>query len=416
MIGKKLKSSRGSSLNRVRYVYGSKKHDHDIQNIVTISTNCIAYKPEVGIKNNNQDDLGYMVLDMDVATKLKLGTEGKKKKPVRPIFHAVLSLDKGERLTNDQWEVAVKHYLKKMGFKKTNKYVAVLHEDTGNQHVHIVANRISHEPGFPMVNDKKDYERNMEAIWEIEEMFGLKKAARPEDTWNVAVGQRAVMGAAKVGEMPYKNRLAAKVGGCVERTRERNGDMLMFVRALRRQGVYVHLRYDAEGAPKGISYEFGDRVTAGSELKRARCTWQKLTGQEGIRYEPSMLPMLKAEISKRNPESKVRADRAREQKFYVTRGWIYMYFVPEDSSRHPFLKIKVKKTGAQVRAEIAYKEAMELVEAILLLLSLIFGGATYTAKKGNPKGDGYTEWDRENDPFPLLPDQPQALQQRLDLA
>jgi hypothetical protein len=416
MIGKILKFSTGSCANRIKYVYGGKKHDHDIVNIKTIDTNCLSFFPEIGIQNASMEDLHCMILDMDIATKLKLGEQGVPKRTLRPIFHAVLSLDAGESLTPVQWKMAVRHYLRLMGFKNTNKYTSVLHADTGNEHVHIVANRVGYEADFPMVSDKNNFERSLQAISDIEHMFDLRKAPRPNETWNIAVSGREVDGAARARTIPYRSRLAAKVGACVESTRERNGDIINFVRALRRQRVYVHLRYDAEGQPKGISFEFEDRVTSGKTLKKARFTFQKLTTQEGIRYEPSMLPQLQAELSKRNPASKGES-KPTEQRYWVNRGWVYMYFIPANTARAPFMRLKVKKTGAQVRQEIAHEEAMALIEAILQILCALFGvAAKYTAKPGNPRVKGYTTYDQD-EAFPLLaPDQPRALQNELQMA
>ena len=400
MIGKILKSSTGSCANRIKYIYGGKKHDHDIVNINTIDTNCLAFCPEVEIQRGSLENLSCMILDMDIATKLKVGEQGKPKRNLRPIFHAVLSLDTGESLTPTQWKIAVRHYLKLMGFKSTTKYTSVLHADTGNEHVHIVANRVSFEPSFPMVSDKNNYERNIQAVSEIENMFGLRKAFRPEETWNITVSGREVEGAARAHTMPYRSRLAARVGACIESTRERNGDILNFVRALRRQRVYVHLRYDTEGQPKGIAYEFEGRVTAGKTLKKARFTFQKLTTQEGIRYEPRMLPQLQEELSKRNSASKGKP-KAVQHRYWVNRGWIYLYFVPANTACSPFLKLKVKRTGAQVRQEIAHEEAMALIKAVIQILTALFGvAARYTAKPGNPRVEGYTEYDQD-EAFPL---------------
>lgn len=416
MIGKILKSSTGSCANRIKYVYGGKKHDHDIVNIKTIDTNCLAFCPEVGIQRGSLENLSCMILDMDIATKLKVGEQGKSKRNLKPIFHAVLSLDAGESLTPAQWKIAVRHYLKLMGFESTTKYTSVLHADTGNEHVHIVANRVCFEPDFPMVSDKNNFDKNLQAISEIEDMFDLKKALRPEESWNIAMSGREVEGAARAHSMPYRSRLAAKVGACIESTRERNGDIINFVRALRRQRVYVHLRYDTDGQPKGISYEFEDRVTSGKTLKKARFTFQKLTTQEGIRYEPSMLSQLQAELSKRNATSKGES-KPTEQRYWVNRGWVYMYFIPASTARAPFIRLKVKKTGVQVRQEIAHEEAMALIEAILQILCALFGGAAkYTAKPGNPRVKGYTTFDQDEAFPPLAPNQPRALQNELQMA
>ena len=98
MIGKLLKSSAGSCANRIKYVYGGKKHDHDIINIKTIDTNCLAFCPEIGIQKGCAESLGCMILDMDIATKLKIGEQGQPKRRLKPVFHAILSMEPTSRL------------------------------------------------------------------------------------------------------------------------------------------------------------------------------------------------------------------------------------------------------------------------------------------------------------------------------
>ncbi|HHW3987458.1 TPA: relaxase/mobilization nuclease domain-containing protein [Raoultella planticola] len=61
----------------------------------------------------------------------------------KPVFHAFLSLPKGDHLTDEQWQEIAKDYLKEMNIDiEKHQYICVRHNDTDKEHIHIVANRI----------------------------------------------------------------------------------------------------------------------------------------------------------------------------------------------------------------------------------------------------------------------------------
>ena len=61
----------------------------------------------------------------------------------KPVFHAFLSLPKNEHLTDEQWQEIAKDYLKEMNIDiEKHQYICVRHNDTDQDHIHIVANRI----------------------------------------------------------------------------------------------------------------------------------------------------------------------------------------------------------------------------------------------------------------------------------
>ncbi|EFH3930984.1 relaxase [Escherichia coli] len=61
----------------------------------------------------------------------------------KPVFHAFLSLPKGDHLTDEQWQEIAKDYLKEMNIDiEKHQYICVRHKDTDKDHIHIVANRV----------------------------------------------------------------------------------------------------------------------------------------------------------------------------------------------------------------------------------------------------------------------------------
>jgi hypothetical protein len=61
----------------------------------------------------------------------------------KPVFHAFLSLPKNEHLTDERWQEIAKDYLKEMNIDiEKHQYICVRHNDTDQDHIHIVANRV----------------------------------------------------------------------------------------------------------------------------------------------------------------------------------------------------------------------------------------------------------------------------------
>ena len=60
----------------------------------------------------------------------------------RPVWHCSLTCPKGEVLTEDKWEEIAADYMQMMGFDPSMQYVAVRHQDTDYDHIHIIASRV----------------------------------------------------------------------------------------------------------------------------------------------------------------------------------------------------------------------------------------------------------------------------------
>ena len=387
MIGKIFPKSAGSFKKRIRYIFGCTKHDHAISQIKTIDSNCISTDPLPRILAGSESDLMAMIEEFDqveILRRMSIDSD----KSIKPIFHAMLSLRPGESLTDEQWLVAVRKYMTDLGFPENCKYVAVMHEDGDNQHVHIVANRISLDEDFRMVKDSNERSLSMDSVSEIEDMFGLKKAPRPSETWGIALSHAEVKASNSVserphkhrligkiagsiehskasnGELPHKHRMIAKIAGAIEHTQAIHGDMFDLVAALRKQKVYVHLTLDDDGQPKGISYEHDDRHISGRQLKRSRLTWQKLITQEGISYDSETLSDLQIEIERRDQEEHRRSERLR-----------FFYLIFQAGAR----RIPIKVKSANWRLDRDVRLILEALEA-LLGIDLTFKGAGKPSK------------------------------------
>lgn len=371
MIGKIFPKSSGSFKTRIRYILGCSKHDHSISEITTISMNCLSVDPLPGLQLGCEDGVMAMIAEFDqVEAMRRMSIDSEK--VIKPVFHAMLSLPPGEHLSVDQWAFAVEKYMRDLGFKDTNKYVSVMHRDTDHEHVHIVANRIHLSEAFRLVSDSNERAISMDSSSEIEDLFDLSMAPRPEETWSIGFSHAEVEAATRGGETPFKARMIAKIAGAIEATHAEGGDMFALVRHLRRQQVYIHLTKYDDGQPKGIAYEFNGRVISGRKLKRSRLTFLKLTTQEGIRYEPETLSELEIEIARRDHYDQNRSAES------------YLYFRFDSKARSFDVKFKPKSRSQ--------REIEALVEAIQRFLSALLGVSFESRKEKEHREKRYVEY------------------------
>lgn len=151
-------------------------------------------------------------------------------------------------------------------------------------------------------------------------------------------------------DLPLKHKMIAKIAGAIEATNQPQGDMFDFVRALRKQKVYINLTLNDEGQPKGISFEFDGKHISGRQLKRSRLTWHKLTTQEATHYDPETIRELQIEIARRDSEEQERA-----------RIYYYEFVATSRKRRSP---IYVKFTARDYEVQKMIQEILELLDAI----------------------------------------------------
>jgi stress-induced morphogen len=94
----------------------------------------------------------------------------------KPAMHITLSLSPGEQLNTGTLKTIVEDCAKELEFEK-NQYIAVLHKDTGHQHIHIVINRV----GFngKSLRDGNSYKRIATCCRKLELKHELKQVLSP---------------------------------------------------------------------------------------------------------------------------------------------------------------------------------------------------------------------------------------------
>jgi len=94
----------------------------------------------------------------------------------KPVQHITISLAKGEQLDKGQLVSIAADCATDLGFEK-NQYIVIAHHDTGHQHIHIVANRVSFDG--KTVKDNHNYRKMAVYCRKMEEKHGLQKVLSP---------------------------------------------------------------------------------------------------------------------------------------------------------------------------------------------------------------------------------------------
>ncbi len=94
----------------------------------------------------------------------------------KPVQHVTISLAKGEQLDNARLVSIAEDCATDLGFEK-NQYIVIAHHDTGHQHIHIVANRVSFDG--KTVKDNHNFRKMAVYCRKMEEKHGLQKVLSP---------------------------------------------------------------------------------------------------------------------------------------------------------------------------------------------------------------------------------------------
>lgn len=94
----------------------------------------------------------------------------------KPVLHLTFRLGPGDVLTREQWVEIGREAAREFGIDK-NQYVCILHKDTAQRHIHIVANRV----GFDgkVASDSQNYARMAALCRRLEKQFNLKQVLSP---------------------------------------------------------------------------------------------------------------------------------------------------------------------------------------------------------------------------------------------
>lgn len=198
----------------------------------------------------------------------------------KPVFHAFLSLPKNEHLTDQQWEEIAKDYLKEMNINiEKHQYICVRHNDTDQDHIHIVANRIGLDGSVwhgqhSAFNTIAACER-----LEIKHSLTITQSLKGQKSEVSAPTKNEIEQALRTGEKPARivlqNALQAAMVG--------KPDLETFVERL--QAVGIEPRFNvasSTGNVAGVSFSVNDIAFKGSSLGK-KYSWNTIKSK--VKYD-----------------------------------------------------------------------------------------------------------------------------------
>lgn len=181
----------------------------------------------------------------------------------KAVLHVSLSAAPGEKLSDAQWQSIGQKYLDGMGFKN-NQYIMTRHEDTSHEHIHILANRITHDG--QVVSDSHDYKRQSQIMRQIEKEYGLKVVEPNQETGRKGLRKPEIEKSLRTGEPNMRLILQ----DLAERAIKKSDGIVEYAKQLRAQGVVLIGTFQQGGQKlSGLVYEKDGFRFKGSDLGKS---------------------------------------------------------------------------------------------------------------------------------------------------
>ena len=181
----------------------------------------------------------------------------------KAVLHVSLAAAPGEHLTDEQWRQIGQRYLRGMGFQD-NQFVITRHTDTEHEHIHILANRITH--GGAVVSDAHDYRRQETLMREIERDFGLQRVAPSLEAERRAPTKGEIEAQVRTGQPSTRQQLQQLCEGAAQGCRS----FTEYQERLEAAGVELVPVVQLGGAKlSGLSYRLDGVTMKGSDLGKA---------------------------------------------------------------------------------------------------------------------------------------------------
>ena len=190
----------------------------------------------------------------------------------KPVFHAFLSLPKNEHLTDQQWEEIAKDYLKEMNINiEKHQYICVRHNDTDQDHIHIVANRVGLD-GSVWLGQHSAF-NTIAACERLEVKHGLTitDGLKGQKSEVSAPTKNEIEMALRTGEKPARLVLQASLQAAMTG----KPDLETFVERLQAVGIEPRFNVASTGNVAGCSFSVGDVAFKGSQLGK-KFSWNTI--------------------------------------------------------------------------------------------------------------------------------------------
>jgi hypothetical protein len=222
--------------------------------------------------NNCVGDLRELNVQFREVEKLSTRTE-------KPVFHISLRLAQGDSLSNQQWLDIAQACAKEFDFED-HQYLTILHRDTKEPHIHIIANRVGYDG--KAASDSKSYKRMAALCRRMEKQYGLTEVLSPKAFLPPAERNR-----------PRQDQRRQKLADDIRKVLSQVKDFTAFEQAMERLGYQVD-------KGRGIAFIDDKKVrTKGSEVGFSLATIDKILFKNSV--GKMYIPRIREENNQRKP-------------------------------------------------------------------------------------------------------------------
>lgn len=191
----------------------------------------------------------------------------------KPVFHAFLSLPKNEHLTDEQWQEIAKDYLKEMNINiEKHQYICVRHNDTDQDHIHIVANRVGLDGSVWLGQHSAFNTIAACERLEIKHNLTITQGLKGQKSDVSAPTKNEIEMALRTGEKPARLVLQASLQAAMTG----KPDLETFVERLQAVGIEPQFNVaSSTGNVAGCSFSVGDVAFKGSQLGK-KFSWNTI--------------------------------------------------------------------------------------------------------------------------------------------
>lgn len=233
------------------------------------------------------------------------------KRVEKPVFHFSLRLAPNETLTKNQFIEIGRECAKEFGVAD-NQYICILHKDTKEQHIHVVANRV----GFngKVASDSNSYKRMAALCRRLEKQYKLQEVLSP----------RAFL-SAKERLLPRQDIRKERLKTNIRQTLEQVHNYQVFEQKMQTLGYKV-----IKG--RGISFIDDKKVKIkGSEVGFSLAKIEQVLGVKQ--------KLETAQANQKRYEMTIRQERAKQQSFTPAQKLIRQTRETAQMERSPFIPV-----------------------------------------------------------------------------
>jgi len=173
----------------------------------------------------------------------------------KAVCHISLSISPTDiQLTNETWGAIAQDLISEMGFGES-PFVAVKHNDTDHQHIHIMTSRI--KTNGMVVSDKQDFKRCEDVVRKLEAKYGL-----------IAVLPSNHIPKKRRRRKPYEKEIdmnQQQLQNLIDHALATTNTMVDFIDMCEKNGATLRPNLDGTRV-KGMSYQMGGEWIKASEL------------------------------------------------------------------------------------------------------------------------------------------------------